>query len=71
MAVFKKQVSAITRGQSLGLNRKSLKVRLKNFMFLTAFFILINRVFKVYLNVLGSSLSTIPAHQCSFIDMLV
>ena len=71
MAVFKKQVSAITSGQSLGLNRKSLKVRLKNFMFLTAFFILINRVFKVYLNVLGSSLSTIPAHQCSFIDMLV
>ena len=71
MAVFKKQVNAITSGQSLGSNRSSLKVRLKNFMFLTAFFILMNRVFKVYLNVLGSSLSTIPTHQCSFIDMLV
>ncbi len=36
MAVFKKQVNAITSGQSLGLNRQSLKVRLKTIVFLTA-----------------------------------
>ena len=38
MVVFKKQVNAITSGRSLGLNRKSLKVRLKITMFLTALY---------------------------------
>ena len=38
MAVFKKQVNAITSGQSLGLNRQSLKVRLKTIVFLTALY---------------------------------
>ena len=38
MAVFKKQVNAITSGQSLGLNRKSLKVGVKKIGFLTALY---------------------------------
>ena len=38
MAVFKKQVNVITSGQSLGLNRLLLKVRLKIVMFLTALY---------------------------------
>ena len=39
MAVFKKQVSGITSGQSLDSNNNQLiKVRLKNFMFLTALY---------------------------------
>lgn len=38
MAVFKKQVNAITSGLSLGLNRLLLKVRLKTIVFLTALY---------------------------------